>query len=50
MYFYTFDEVLSKMKSLGYDLNKFHEDSWKGKDVYVIGADKGGRFSKSNMD
>lgn len=41
MYFYTFDEVLSKMKSLGYDLDKFHEDSWKGENVFVIGADKG---------
>jgi outer membrane lipoprotein-sorting protein len=41
MYFYQFEEVTSKMKSLGYDLDKFHEDSWKGKSVYVIGAGKG---------
>jgi outer membrane lipoprotein-sorting protein len=41
MYFYKFDEVISKMKSYGYDLDKFHEDTWKGKEVYVIGAGKG---------
>lgn len=41
MYFYRFDEVTAKMKSFGYNLDKFHEDTWKGKDVYVIGAGKG---------
>jgi outer membrane lipoprotein-sorting protein len=41
MYFYKFDEVISKMTSYGYDLDKFHEDTWKGKEVYVIGAEKG---------
>ncbi|MEP6926574.1 MAG: hypothetical protein ABI834_03005 [Ginsengibacter sp.] len=41
MYFYPFDEVTVKMKSLGYNLDKFHEDTWKEKDVYVIGAGKG---------
>ena len=40
MYFYQFDEVTAKMKSLGYNLDKFHEDTWKEKDVYVIGASK----------
>jgi outer membrane lipoprotein-sorting protein len=41
MYFYQFDEVTTKMKLFGYNLDKFHEDTWKGKDVYVIGAAKG---------
>ncbi len=41
MYFYPIDSVLSKMTTLGYDLDKFHEDVWKGKPVYVIGAGKG---------
>lgn len=39
MYFYSFDSVISKLSSLGYDLNKFHEDKWQGRDAYVIGAD-----------
>ena len=41
MYFYDLGEVSAKMKSLGYDLDKFHDDTWMGKDVYVIGALKG---------
>jgi hypothetical protein len=41
MYFYPFDEVTAKMKAFGYDLDKFHEDTWKGKAVYVIGAGEG---------
>ena len=38
MYFYDFDSVVSKLHQLGYDLEHFHEDRWKGHDVYVIGA------------
>ncbi len=38
MYFYPFDEMLAGIKSFGFDYNKFHEDVWKGKSVYVIGA------------
>ncbi len=38
MYFYEFNTVLSKMKSFGYNLDKYHEDNWKGRSVYVIGA------------
>lgn len=41
LYFYNFDEIAAKMKSFGYDLDKFHVDTWKGKGVYVIGAGKG---------
>jgi hypothetical protein len=40
MYFYPLDSVISKMENFGFDLNKFHEDSWKGQAVYVIGANK----------
>ena len=40
MYFYHFEEIPVKMKSFGYDLDKFHEDIWKGMPVYVIGAAK----------
>ncbi|MEP7251378.1 MAG: hypothetical protein ABI683_03335 [Ginsengibacter sp.] len=41
LYFYSFDDVIDKFKSLGYDLDKFHADNWKGQPVYVIGAGKG---------
>ncbi|HEV8082927.1 MAG TPA: hypothetical protein VGP55_06985 [Chitinophagaceae bacterium] len=41
MYFYPYDSVLAKMKTLGYNLDKFHEDTWKGNGVYIIGAGKG---------
>jgi len=40
LYFSSFDEVLAHFKALNYDLSKFHADTWKGKPVYVIGADK----------
>ena len=39
MYFYPFDSVLSKFHRLGYDINKYHEDTWQNRPVYVIGAD-----------
>jgi hypothetical protein len=29
--------VLAKFKSFGYNLDKYHEHDWKGKDAYVIG-------------
>ncbi|MEO8764857.1 MAG: hypothetical protein ABI416_11245 [Ginsengibacter sp.] len=41
MYFYPFEEVTAKLQSFGYNLDKFHEDTWKGQSVYVIGAAKG---------
>ena len=28
------------LKAEGYDLSRFHEDSWEGKPAYVVGADK----------
>ena len=40
LYFVPFDEVLAHFKALNYDLSKFHTSTWKGKPVYVIGADK----------
>ncbi|CAN5430284.1 hypothetical protein BH09BAC6_BH09BAC6_22970 [soil metagenome] len=42
MYFKTFDNVLAHFAELHYDLSKFHTDTWKGKPVYVLGADKDG--------
>jgi outer membrane lipoprotein-sorting protein len=29
------------VKGEGFDLSKFHEDTWEGKPAYVVGADKG---------
>jgi hypothetical protein len=40
LYFSPFDDVLAHFKALNYDLAKFHASVWKGKPVYVIGADK----------
>ncbi|GAC1303808.1 MAG: hypothetical protein NVSMB24_10320 [Mucilaginibacter sp.] len=39
MYFMPFDKVLNHFAGLHYDLSKYHTDTWKGKPVYVIGAD-----------
>ena len=38
MYSIPFDSVRAKIRRDGYDLDKFHEDNWKGKPVYVIGS------------
>ncbi len=42
MYFKTFDQVLAHYAELKFDLSKFHEDTYNGKPVYVIGAEKDG--------
>ncbi|MES2329323.1 MAG: hypothetical protein V4539_06935 [Bacteroidota bacterium] len=42
MYFYTYDGAAAKMKELGYDLSRSFETTWKGKPVYVIGANVDG--------
>jgi hypothetical protein len=42
MYALPFDKVLGHFAELHYDLSKFHTDTWKGKPVFVIGADKDG--------
>jgi hypothetical protein len=42
MYSFPFDKVLSHFAELHYDLSKFHTSTWKGKPVYVLGADKDG--------
>jgi hypothetical protein len=40
MYFMPLDKVYEHFADLHYDLSKFHASTWKGKPVYVIGADK----------
>jgi hypothetical protein len=42
MYSMSFDKVLAHFADLHYDLTKFHTSTWKGKPVYVLGADKDG--------
>lgn len=40
------EEVLNRLTEDGYKTDKFHEDTWNGRKVYVIGADKGDTTSK----
>lgn len=47
MYSYPFDTVKAKIRQLGYDISKFHEDNFKGQPVYVIGA--GNAEEKTNQ-
>ena len=42
LYFYPLDKVFAELKSLHYDLGKFREDSWNGREVFVIGASASG--------
>ena len=38
LYFYPYAQSAAKLKSLGYNLDKMYEDTWRGKPVYVIGV------------
>jgi len=38
--------TISEASGQGFDLSKIHEDTWEGKDVYVVGAEKGDLKSK----
>lgn len=40
------ESTLAIAKQEGFDANKFHEDTWDGKPVYVFGAEKGDLKSK----
>ncbi len=35
------DTTIAQLKSEGIDVTKFHEDTWKGEPVYVVGAEQG---------
>ncbi|MGI8951692.1 MAG: hypothetical protein ACR2FN_08925 [Chitinophagaceae bacterium] len=39
MYFYSLDTIKATLNKFGYNTNKFHEDVWENKHVYIIGAD-----------
>ena len=40
------DRTLSRIKSLGFDMTKIHEDSWQGRPVYLVGATAGDLHTK----
>ena len=40
------ERTLSRIKSLGFDMTKLHEDSWQGRPVYVVGAAAGDLHTK----
>jgi hypothetical protein len=40
------EATIKILKNEGFDLSKFHEDTWEGKPTYVVGADKGDGSSK----
>lgn len=35
------ETTIAQVKAQGFDLSKLHEDTWEGKPVYVVGAEKG---------
>jgi len=40
------DTTMERLKEQGFDLSKFHEDTWDGEPVYVVGAQAGDLKSK----
>jgi outer membrane lipoprotein-sorting protein len=40
------ESTIKIVKTEGYDLTKFHEETWEGKPVYVVGAEQGDLKSK----
>ena len=45
MYFYPADTVVKKTAALGFDLNKTHSTTWKGRKAQVVGAMPGDTLS-----
>lgn len=41
VYHIPVQETVSKLTGLGVDLSKVHENTWEGREVWVIGADEG---------
>jgi len=40
------ETTIGQVKAQAFDLTKVHEDTWEGRPVYIIGADKGDLRSK----
>jgi outer membrane lipoprotein-sorting protein len=41
VYFQPPSETIKQLKEFNFDFSKLHEDTWQGRPVYVVGADKG---------
>jgi hypothetical protein len=41
IYNMTYEEIMKRLGDLEYDINKFHETTYNGRKVYVMGAEKG---------
>jgi hypothetical protein len=37
LYFYPLEQTIQKFRAFGFNLDKIHQDTWKGKTVWVIG-------------
>jgi hypothetical protein len=46
IYFVSAEEALKRLKEAKYDTSLFHEESWAGRPVYVVGAMKGDSVSE----
>lgn len=40
------EKSVGRLEALGFDLTKFREDTWQGRPVYVVGAEKGDTASR----
>jgi len=40
------EKTIEQVRQEGFDLSKFHEETWQGEPVYVVGAEKGDLKSK----
>jgi hypothetical protein len=41
IYNMTYEEIMQRLGGLKYDISKFHETTYKGRKVYVMGAEQG---------
>lgn len=46
IYGQTIERSERQLRALGFDLTKFHEGTWQGKPVYIVGANRGDTLSK----
>ncbi len=46
VYFLPVPQTIATLRQLGVDLSKLHTDAWRGRPVYVVGADSGDLHSR----